>query len=309
MTIIFAVELPIGCRRSASEGGGRPQPTRGSISATDRAASACARAHSHGDRDANGASGKVIELMGYGFIPRRFTGEGPATHWASSVTSSRMPRPSVMAVMGLQLGYLFGGSILVETVSNWPGVGFLLDNAIFMRDMPMLQGTVLLLALFFVVINLIVDLLQTTLDPRIQRARGRGTGAWRVGFMRSRRRPPTRRRAARDASAIGTALRGSCGATPRVAVRAHTDALGWRRSCSFSGAGRPLHTGVVSRLKPPGTPGHLLGTDELGRDLLTRLLYGGRLTLLMGVAPVLIASLVGGTLGLIGGFAGRESTR
>ena len=77
--------------------------------------------------------------------------------------------PSVMAVMGLQLGYLFGGSILVETVFNWPGVGFLMSNAILRRDMPMLQGAILMLALLFVVLNLIVDLLQTTIDPRIRR--------------------------------------------------------------------------------------------------------------------------------------------
>jgi peptide/nickel transport system permease protein len=61
---------------------------------------------------------------------------------------------------------------------------------------------------------------------------------------------------------------------------------------------------VIRRLKPPGTPGHLLGTDELGRDLLTRLIYGGRLSLLMGFIPVLIATLIGGTLGILAGYAG-----
>ncbi|HUZ73514.1 MAG TPA: ABC transporter permease [Stellaceae bacterium] len=66
----------------------------------------------------------------------------------------------------------------------------------------------------------------------------------------------------------------------------------------------PFQTSMVHRLKPPGTPGHWLGTDELGRDLLTRLLYGGRLSLFMGFVPVLIASLVGGTLGILAGYAG-----
>jgi peptide/nickel transport system permease protein len=78
--------------------------------------------------------------------------------------------PSALAVMGLQLGYLMGGSILVETVFSWPGTGFLLNSAIFQRDIPMLQGTILVLALFFVALNLIVDLMQTALDPRIKRA-------------------------------------------------------------------------------------------------------------------------------------------
>jgi peptide/nickel transport system permease protein len=72
--------------------------------------------------------------------------------------------------MGLQLGYLMGGSILVETVFSWPGTGLLLNSAIFQRDLPMLQGTILVLALFFVAVNLVVDVLQTLLDPRIKRS-------------------------------------------------------------------------------------------------------------------------------------------
>ena len=78
--------------------------------------------------------------------------------------------PQVLAVMGLQFGYLMGGSILVETVFTWPGSGFLLFKAIINRDIPVLQGTILALSLIFVATNLIVDLLQAVLDPRIRRA-------------------------------------------------------------------------------------------------------------------------------------------
>jgi peptide/nickel transport system permease protein len=77
--------------------------------------------------------------------------------------------PTALAVMGLQLGYLLGGSILIETVFSWPGTGFLLNSAIFQRDLPLLQGTILILAMFFVLLNLIVDIIQTLLDPRIAR--------------------------------------------------------------------------------------------------------------------------------------------
>jgi peptide/nickel transport system permease protein len=77
--------------------------------------------------------------------------------------------PTAIAVMGLQLGYLLGGSILIETVFSWPGAGFLLNSAIFQRDLPLLQGTILVLALFFVFLNLVVDVLQATIDPRIKR--------------------------------------------------------------------------------------------------------------------------------------------
>jgi peptide/nickel transport system permease protein len=78
--------------------------------------------------------------------------------------------PQVMAVMGLQFGYLMGGSILVETVFTWPGSGFLLSKAIINRDVPVLQGTILFLALIFVATNLVVDLLQSFIDPRIRRS-------------------------------------------------------------------------------------------------------------------------------------------
>ena len=69
----------------------------------------------------------------------------------------------------------------------------------------------------------------------------------------------------------------------------------------------PYKESIVGRLKSPGWRGHLLGTDELGRDMLSRLLYGGRVSLLMGVVPVLIASLVGGLLGIVGGFLGGRT--
>jgi peptide/nickel transport system permease protein len=66
----------------------------------------------------------------------------------------------------------------------------------------------------------------------------------------------------------------------------------------------PYKESIVGRLKPFGWRSHPLGTDELGRDMLSRLLYGGRVSLLMGVMPVLIASLLGGMLGIMGGFVG-----
>ncbi len=82
----------------------------------------------------------------------------------------RNAMPTTLAAIGLQIGNMLGGSVLVETVFAWPGAGFLLSNAIFQRDLPLLQGTMLALALIFVLINLLVDLTQSWLDPRIRRA-------------------------------------------------------------------------------------------------------------------------------------------
>ena len=91
------------------------------------------------------------------------------TEWAVLRHVLKNALPPIMAVMGLQFGYLLGGSILVETVFTWPGSGFLLSKAIINRDVPVLQGTILTLAMVFVTINLIVDLLQSLIDPRIRR--------------------------------------------------------------------------------------------------------------------------------------------
>jgi peptide/nickel transport system permease protein len=67
----------------------------------------------------------------------------------------------------------------------------------------------------------------------------------------------------------------------------------------------PLQGSVMRRLKPVGTPGFFLGTDETGRDIWSRLVYGGRLSLICGVTPVALATLIGGTLGLVAGIGGR----
>src|SRR5438132_2156185 len=64
----------------------------------------------------------------------------------------------------------------------------------------------------------------------------------------------------------------------------------------------PLKSVEVDRLSPPGTPGHLLGTDEQGRDILSRLIWGGRISLLVGIVPTVAAGLVALLLGLVAGY-------
>ncbi len=66
----------------------------------------------------------------------------------------------------------------------------------------------------------------------------------------------------------------------------------------------PYATSMLARLRPIGTEGHILGTDELGRDMLSRLIWGARTSLLMGILPVIIAVAIGGLLGVIAGFMG-----
>jgi ABC-type dipeptide/oligopeptide/nickel transport system permease component len=84
--------------------------------------------------------------------------------WTHVLRNSAIP---VVTVMGLQFGALLGGSVIVETVFAWPGVGWLMIQAIEARDLPVIRAAILILAVFIVLINLVVDFLYTLLDPRI----------------------------------------------------------------------------------------------------------------------------------------------
>jgi peptide/nickel transport system permease protein len=76
----------------------------------------------------------------------------------------------VVTVVAVEIGYLLGGSIIIEQVFGYPGMGLLLITAITARDYPVIQGTILVYALFFLLINLLTDLLYALLDPRIKYA-------------------------------------------------------------------------------------------------------------------------------------------
>ena len=74
----------------------------------------------------------------------------------------------VVTIVGMQFGGLLGGAVVTETIFSWPGVGRLAVNSILRRDFPTVQGTTLVLCFTFVVVNLLVDVLYTALDPRIR---------------------------------------------------------------------------------------------------------------------------------------------
>jgi ABC-type dipeptide/oligopeptide/nickel transport system permease component len=76
----------------------------------------------------------------------------------------------VVTMLGLQFGALLGGALVTETIFAWPGMGRLLIQAIYNRDYPLAQAAILWLALIFVAVNLLVDVLYAVLDPRIRYA-------------------------------------------------------------------------------------------------------------------------------------------
>jgi len=75
---------------------------------------------------------------------------------------------SVITVVGLEIGFLLGGAVLVEVVFSWPGIGYLMWDAVLRRDFPMVQAAVLVVATCYVVINFVVDLVYAYVDPRIR---------------------------------------------------------------------------------------------------------------------------------------------
>lgn len=74
----------------------------------------------------------------------------------------------VVTIVGLQIGHLLEGTVIVESIFAWPGIGKLLVDSIFARDFSMIQGCVLLFAVLFVIVNLLVDISYVYLDPRIR---------------------------------------------------------------------------------------------------------------------------------------------
>lgn len=76
----------------------------------------------------------------------------------------------VITLIGLQIGFLLGGAVVTETVFSWPGIGRLAVGAILSSDLPMAQGTIIVLSLGFILINLTVDVLYAVLDPRVRGA-------------------------------------------------------------------------------------------------------------------------------------------
>ena len=74
----------------------------------------------------------------------------------------------VITAAGLQLGYLLGGAVIVESIFSWPGLGRLTIQAIQKRDLPVIQVSTLVFAICFVIVTLLVDMVYTFIDPRIR---------------------------------------------------------------------------------------------------------------------------------------------
>lgn len=109
----------------------------------------------------------MLEVLGQDYI-RTARAKGLFEKVVIGIHGLRNAMIPIITVIGLQLGTLLGGAVLTETVFSWPGVGSYTVNSILKSDFTVVQGTVVYLALIFVLVNLIVDVLYVYLDPRIK---------------------------------------------------------------------------------------------------------------------------------------------
>ena len=215
----------------------------------------------------------------------------------------------VITVIGLQVGVLFTGAILTETIFSWPGVGKWLIEAINRRDYPVLQGGLLLLGVVVMMVNLLVDVTYGIINPRIRRvdmsdATDRLT-AETLAVPVAARRPAPLREFWGYFSANHGAVAGLVVVVAVLLMAAFANVLA---------PYPPDLTNNAAFLQPPawqagGSWAYPLGTDAIGRDILSRLIYGARLSLLIGIAVVALSIVVGIALGLVAGLRPRHRPR
>ena len=109
----------------------------------------------------------MLEVLGQDFI-RVARAKGLGTQTVLVHHALRNALVPIVTVLGLQMGFLLGGVVITEQIFGLPGLGWTLLNGVYQRDYPVVQGTVMVFAATFVLINLLVDLLYTYLDPRIR---------------------------------------------------------------------------------------------------------------------------------------------
>lgn len=109
----------------------------------------------------------MLEVLGQDFI-RVARAKGLAEKWVIGRHALKNALLPVVTMLGLSFGHLLGGTVIVESIFAWPGVGKFCLDAIFNRDYPVVQGYALFMAVVFVVVNLVVDLSYRLLDPRVR---------------------------------------------------------------------------------------------------------------------------------------------
>ena len=207
----------------------------------------------------------------------------------------------VVTVVALHFGALFSGALVVETMFAYLGMGKLIYDSIIGNDFNVALVGLLFATLLTLLSNLGADVLYAWLDPRISYERVRRSG--------SSPRPPAapaaraHRRAGCSCAGSGATISrwraGSCS----CCWRSRAWPRRWSRPCSATIRTRSI---CWAASRHPSAE-HPLGTDELGRDLLLRLLYGGQVSLFVGLVGAVAAASLGTVIGLVAGYVGGRT--
>src|SRR5262249_52895450 len=202
----------------------------------------------------------------------------------------------VLTLAGINLVIMINVAVGGETVFAWPGIGRLLYEGITFRDFPVVQGVVLMGGGMIVVVNLVIDILYGMIDPRIR------LEAWLM----------TMRSEAVSSEPVGAPPRFDFIRLEDFPLAPVLILVGFALVAVFANMLAPHDPEVgklAARFRPPswqagGTTGYLLGTDHLGRDVLSRLIFCARVSIVVGFTAVIVAGAIGTALGILSGYLG-----
>ncbi|KAF9121277.1 hypothetical protein BGX30_002687, partial [Mortierella sp. GBA39] len=193
-----------------------------------------------------------------------------------------------VTMTGMLIGDMLAGTVVVETVFSRQGIGRIISDAIMAKDLPVVQGVILFSAIIYTLVNLLVDLSYTLIDPRegaVMREAVSAKTVWRERKLAAAAAPKFRKFTASDLFLVAAGLIilfvAACAIVPQwIAPYAPTE----------------MRTDSIMQA-PSGA--HLFGTDYFGRDIFSVVVYGSRDSLFIGFASVLVGGLLGGTIGAL----------
>ena len=207
----------------------------------------------------------------------------------------------VVTTLGMVFSFLLGANVLVEKVFAWPGIGSYAVEALIASDFAPVQGFVLTMAIMYVALNLLIDILYGVIDPRV-----RLEGMSEIAAPPKPPAPPAASRRLLRARPLRASARTRSPASPSALFVLIVLAAAVRAVHRALRSARQQHRG--RRCKPPSAA-HWFGTDQLGRDVFSRVIVATRLDFFIAVASVALVFLMGGLAGVAAGFFGGWTDR
>jgi ABC-type dipeptide/oligopeptide/nickel transport system permease subunit len=224
----------------------------------------------------------MLEVLGQDYI-RTLRAKGlneKLVVWQHALKNSLI---SVITIFALELGWIFAGAVAVEVVFGWPGAGRMLVDAVARRDFPIVQALTLVLSAGVIGIDMTK---RTEINPDIETSSSLMEEGGEENIRSNTIRLLMQNKIVMISGVIVLIfiLIGLIG--PILTPYGYAD------------------QDLINSFAPPLSPGHLLGTDNLGRDLLTRIVYGVRISLYVSIIVTVLSLILGMVIGIIAGYFG-----